>query len=138
MAENKDFLEIAHTSIDVFKDGEFHYHELEKLLDIALKDGTDDDTYLRILDDTLPKLIASVQPDFIFYQSGVDVLSTDKLGRLGLSMSGCQQRDQQVLSLAKEHQIPIAVSMGGGYSEDIRIILEAHANPYRTAQELFF
>jgi len=107
-------------------------------LDIGLPDGTEDAAYLRILRDTLPRLLDSVQPDFVFYQSGVDVLATDKLGRLSLSLAGCKERDHFVLETCRRHQIPVAVSMGGGYSERLSHIIEAHANTYRLAQELFF
>ncbi|MEP0985247.1 histone deacetylase [Ekhidna sp.] len=118
-----------------------HNYPLQKEqsdLDVPLKDGTDDSTYLNLLDNHLKKLLDEVQPDFIFFQSGVDVLATDKLGRLGLSINGCRSRDKLVLSEAKRHQIPIVASMGGGYSKEIKDILEAHANTYRLAQELFF
>lgn len=107
-------------------------------LDIGLPDGTPDEPYLDHLTNTLPLLIDTVQPDFIFYQSGVDVLATDKLGRLGMSLEGCRRRDQIVLEACKRNGIPVAVSMGGGYSERVAIIVEAHANTYRLAQEIFF
>lgn len=107
-------------------------------LDIPLEDGTDDKTYLRILRETLLPLLDTVRPDFIFFQSGVDVLSTDKLGRLNLSLSGCRERDGIVLNICKRNNIPVALSMGGGYSEKIAHVVEAHANTYRLAQDLFF
>lgn len=106
--------------------------------DVALPDGTDDATYLKQLYTILPRLLEEVQPDFIFYQSGVDVLETDKLGRLSLSLEGCKQRDKFVMETCKINQIPVAISMGGGYSEAIKIIVEAHCNTFRVAQELFF
>jgi len=118
-----------------------HNYPLQKEhsdLDIPLADGTDDHTYLTILREQLPKLFEKVTPDFIFFQSGVDVLKTDKLGRLGLSLEGCKQRDQLVISAAKDYDLPLVASMGGGYSEDIKLILEAHANTYRVAQEVYF
>ena len=118
-----------------------HNYPLQKEksdLDIPLEDGTEDKTYLHLLDYHLKKLMDEVAPDFIFFQSGVDVLKTDKLGRLGLSIEGCKKRDEMVLSEAKKHNIPIVASMGGGYSEHIKDILEAHANTYRTAQSIFF
>ncbi len=107
-------------------------------LDIGLPDGTEDGPYLRILSETLPRLIEEVQPELIFYQSGVDVLESDKLGRLNLSIHGCKMRDRIVLESGKRHGIPIAVSMGGGYSTRLATIIEAHANTYRLAQEIFF
>ena len=107
-------------------------------LDVALPDGTDDSSYLEVLDKYLNHLIEQLHPDFLFFQSGVDVLKTDKLGRLGLTIAGCRERDRKVLSIARQHQIPIVASMGGGYSEDIKHIVEAHANTFRLAQEIFF
>jgi acetoin utilization deacetylase AcuC-like enzyme len=107
-------------------------------LDIPLPKGTDDKTYLSILKENLPKLIDTVQPDFIFYLSGVDVLKSDKLGTLSLTLEGCKLRDQFVLEVCRNLKIPVQCSMGGGYSEDIKIIVEAHANTFRLAQSLYF
>ena len=113
-------------------------HKEKSDLDIALPDGIDDGTYLKHLRTTLPRLLEEVQPDFIFFQSGVDVLATDKLGRLALTLEGCKERDRVVLEACHRHKIPVALSMGGGYSEKIAHIVEAHANTYRLAQHLFF
>ncbi|KOY88152.1 deacetylase [bacterium 336/3] len=107
-------------------------------LDIGLPDGITDKEYLNILYNTLPQLIEKEQPEFIFYISGVDILETDKLGRLKVSMEGCKQRDKFVLNICKKNQIPLAISMGGGYSERLSDIVEAHSNTFRLAQEIFF
>jgi acetoin utilization deacetylase AcuC-like enzyme len=107
-------------------------------LDIGLPDHCKDDFYLKTLDVNLKNLLDTVQPDFIFFQSGVDILDTDKLGRLSVSREGCKQRDKIVLDLAHRNKIPVVVSMGGGYSPDFRDIIEAHANTYRLAQEIYF
>jgi acetoin utilization deacetylase AcuC-like enzyme len=107
-------------------------------LDIPLPDGIDDAAYLKILKEKLPELIDAVQPDFIFYQAGVDVLATDKLGRLGLSQNGCKLRDRFVMETCQKNEIPVAISMGGGYSEKLSDIVEAHANTFRVAAELYF
>lgn len=107
-------------------------------LDIGLPDGTEDGPYLKTLRETLPRLIDEVQPEQIFYLSGVDVIRSDKLGRLGLSIEGCKKRDEIVLELCKKNEIPVAISMGGGYSERLAHIVEAHANTFRTAEDIFF
>ena len=107
-------------------------------LDIGLPDGTADQAYLSILKKTLPILLEKVQPELVFYLSGVDVLASDKLGRLGLTPEGCRERDRFVLETCKKNKLPVAISMGGGYSESLAIIVEAHANTYRMAQEIFF
>ena len=107
-------------------------------LDIELANDTGDEEYLQILAETLPHLIDEVAPDMIFYQSAVDVLATDKLGKLGLTQKGCMARDEYVLRQAKAANIPVAIVMGGGYSEDIEDVVEAHCNTFRVAQRIYF
>ena len=107
-------------------------------LDIALENETKDDEYLTILKETLPKLINQEKPNFIYYLCGVDVLETDKLGKLSLTIEGCKERDRFVLQTCFDHKIPVMCSMGGGYSAAINIVVEAHANTFRLAQEIFF
>jgi acetoin utilization deacetylase AcuC-like enzyme len=113
-------------------------HKEKSDLDIGLPDKTDDANYLKILSETLPRLIAEQEPDFVFFLAGVDVLETDKLGRLALTREGCKQRDKIVFEQCKKNKIPVVVSMGGGYSPRIADIIEAHANTYRLAQEWYF
>ena len=107
-------------------------------LDVELPTGTTDEPYLNTLYDTLPGLIRRVQPDFLFYVSGVDILASDRLGKLGVSREGCKARDQFVFEQAIQHGLPIAVSMGGGYSPRLIDIVEAHCNTFRLATNLFF
>ena len=107
-------------------------------MDVDLEDGTGDAEYLAKLEFHLRHTIAPYKPDFILYQSGVDVLSTDKLGRMALTLAGCRSRDELVLEFAHQRNVPIACAMGGGYSADVRLIVEAHANTYRLAQHIFF
>ncbi len=107
-------------------------------VDIGLPDGTSDIMYLDILFKSLPTLISNEKPDFIFYLSGVDILETDKLGRLSISKQGCKERDRFVLELCRAENIPVAVSMGGGYSARVADTVDAHCNTYRLSREIFF
>lgn len=107
-------------------------------LDIHLKNDTKDDEYLSILKKTLPKLINQEKPDFIYYLCGVDVIETDKLGKLSLTIEGCKERDRFVLQTCNDFHIPVMCSMGGGYSPVIKVIVDAHANTFRLAQEIYF
>jgi acetoin utilization deacetylase AcuC-like enzyme len=116
----------------------FPYRKEKSDLDIPLPDGVEDREYLDILNQTLPDLIKQQKPDFIFYLAGADVLATDKLGKLNLSKEGCKQRDRIVFENAIANNIPVQVSMGGGYSQQIKDIVEAHCNTYRVANELYF
>lgn len=120
--------------------GEKNYpmHKEQSDLDIPLADGTRDQKYLSLLKTGLPRIFEKVHPDLVYFQSGVDILSGDKLGRLDVSLDGCRERDRFVLDFFRQLRIPVVVVMGGGYSPEIRTILQAHANTFRIAQELFF
>ncbi|MCC5922946.1 MAG: histone deacetylase [Crocinitomicaceae bacterium] len=113
-------------------------HKENSNLDVGLEDGIKDQAYLYLLEKNLDAVLRQFQPDFIFYQSGVDIIETDKLGRLSVSIDGCRKRDEIVFWLAKQNQIPIVASMGGGYSPEVKHIIEAHANTFRAAQHIFF
>jgi acetoin utilization deacetylase AcuC-like enzyme len=119
--------------------GEHNYpfHKEKSDLDIGLKDGTDGATYLNLLQSTLPRIIKEHQPDFAFFLSGVDILSTDKFGKLKVSIDECKQRDEFVLKILRNAKIPVTIAMGGGYSPDIKIIVEAHCNTFRIASALY-
>lgn len=116
----------------------YPHHKENSDLDIGLPDGTGDEEYLRMLRRTLPGLIERVNPQLIFYQAGVDVLKTDKLGRLALTLEGCKQRDKFVFEMAWEKSIPLVFNMGGGYSTQLATIINAHTNTFREAQNRFF
>jgi acetoin utilization deacetylase AcuC-like enzyme len=115
----------------------YPFHKEKSDLDIPLKDGSNDETYLSLLKETLPALIEKLKPQFAFFLSGVDILSTDKYGKLKVSMKGCRQRDTFVFTTLQQYNIPVTVAMGGGYSPDIRTIVEAHCNTFRAAVDIF-
>lgn len=118
--------------------GNYPFRKEKSDLDIPLPKKTGDREYLGILKSTLPALVDELDPDFIFYLCGVDVVESDALGTLSLSLEGCAERDRFVLQTCHDNNIPIQCSMGGGYSPDLRTIVEAHANTFRSAQELYF
>jgi acetoin utilization deacetylase AcuC-like enzyme len=116
----------------------FPFRKEKSDLDLALPDGAGDEEYLALLSKSLPNLISQQKPDFIFYLAGVDVLASDKLGKMALTKTGCKNRDRFVFEQCLAHKIPVQVSMGGGYSPDIKDIVEAHCNTFRLADELYF
>ncbi len=116
----------------------FPFRKEQSDLDIGLIDGTSDSEYLKLLSENLKFVIESFKPDFVFYLAGVDVLATDKLGKLNLSLAGCKQRDELVLRYCRSLSLPVQISMGGGYSPKISDIVEAHCNTYRIAHDLYF
>lgn len=115
----------------------FPFRKEHSDLDIGLDDGIGDEAYLHKLRETLPILFEQHKPDFVFYLAGVDVLASDKLGKLCLSKEGCAERDRIVLQYCKEMGIPVQISMGGGYSPHIKDIVDAHCNTFKIAIDIF-
>ncbi|RYE57959.1 MAG: histone deacetylase [Sphingobacteriales bacterium] len=115
----------------------FPFRKEKSNLDIPLENGVNDELYLSMLVKALKPFFKNLRPDFVFYLAGVDVLATDKLGKLALTKEGCKRRDEIVFEFCKNHQVPVQVSMGGGYSADIKDIVDAHCNTYRLAFDLF-
>ena len=115
----------------------YPFHKEQSDLDIGLKDGTTNEIYLPLLTKTLATLLKEVQPDFSFYLAGVDILETDKFGKLKITVAGCRQRDEIVFAQLIAAGVPCAVSLGGGYSADVKIITEAHCNTFRLAKDMY-
>ncbi|WP_454879968.1 histone deacetylase family protein [Sphingobacterium detergens] len=106
-------------------------------LDIGLAENITDKEYLKILTANVLDLFERIRPDFVFYQAGVDILGTDKLGKLNLSPTTCARRDELVLGLCHQQHIPVQVSMGGGYSPQIKDIVNAHCQTFKIAIDLY-
>lgn len=115
----------------------YPFHKSRSHLDVGLETGTADQEYLSVLQDSLQSVRAQFRPDFIFYQAGVDILETDKMGKLSCSLAGCMQRDRIVMEFARSMNAAMQCSMGGGYSPEIRTILDAHSNTYLVANEIY-
>jgi acetoin utilization deacetylase AcuC-like enzyme len=115
----------------------YPFHKERSDLDLPLPDGIGDEAYLELLNMHLRRILDEQRPDLAFYLSGVDILETDKFGKLKITPRGCRLRDETVFTMLHERGIPCAVSMGGGYSPDVRHIVEAHCNTYRVARDIF-
>jgi len=115
----------------------YPFHKSRSHLDVALETDATDETYLSVLADSLEQIRERFHPDFIFYQAGVDILETDKMGKLKCSLTACMQRDRMVMEFARSLNVGLQCSMGGGYSPEITTILEAHTNTYLVANELY-
>lgn len=115
----------------------YPFHKEQSDLDIELPDGTGTAEYLSLLQETLPQLLHNVNPDFAFYLSGVDILESDKFGKLKVTIDGCRQRDAFVFHTLKKAGVPCTVAMGGGYSPQVKTIVEAHCNTFRMAKDVY-
>src|SRR5262249_41819873 len=110
----------------------FPFRKQKLKIDVEFEDGTKDDEYLGKLAEILPKVFG-FNPQVIFYQSGVDALASDKLGRMSLTPEGLATRDRMVLEACRDFGAPTIVTMGGGYSDPPEITAQAHAQVYRIA-----
>src|SRR5882724_4937534 len=133
--------DIFHLDPDVFTlsihcQNNFPFRKKQSRIDVALPDKVEDAEYLRRLDEVMPEAF-TFRPDILFYQSGVDGLSFDVLGRLSLTHQGLIERDRRVMLAARAHAVSLVVTSGGGYSRPIELSAEAHANTYRTAWQVF-
>ncbi len=113
----------------------FPFRKQQSSLDIAFPDQTTDEAYLEALATALPRVF-DFNPGVILYQSGVDALSTDRLGRLSLTPQGLAARDRLVFNAVRAARLPLILTLGGGYSDPIHLTAQAHANTYRLAAEL--
>ena len=111
----------------------FPFRKEQSDLDVGLPDGVGDEPYLELLQYHLELIFECSQPDFVFYQAGVDVLETDRLGKLALTKTGCRKRDELVFYYCNSANVPVQVSMGGGYSARIGDIVDAHCHTFEAA-----
>ena len=129
----------GHPDVFVFSmQGEknFPHHRVPSDLDVDLPDGTEDEAYLRALAEHLPAVF-EFRPDLVLYQAGVDPLADDKLGRLALTYDGLAKRDRLVLSECRSRGIPVSMAIGGGYADPIEVSVQAYANTYAVAKEIY-
>ena len=114
----------------------FPFRRVAATLDIDLPDGTEDAAYLAALADALQRVIA-FRPQLVFFLSGADPLTADRLGRLSLTHAGLMSRDRLVLKTFKTLGVPVAIAIGGGYAEPISASVCAYANTFRVVAELW-
>ncbi len=95
-------------------------------LDIELADGTGDTEYLEALDRGIAEALARSKPDLLIYIAGADPFAGDRLGRLNLSKEGLAARDELVYGHCIRHGLPAAITMGGGYADNVHDIVDIH------------
>ena len=108
-------------------------HKERSSLDLELEDGCTDEIYLSLLEQHLPRALERHDPDFVFYQAGVDTLAADRLGRQQLTHAGLAQRDALVFEACERRGLPVCITLGGGYGRPLEATIEAHANVFRAA-----
>lgn len=110
----------------------FPFRKQTSSLDIDFADGAGDGEYLEALDGALQE-VEAFAPEFLFFQSGVDALASDTLGKLSLTPEGLAERDHRVLGFARKLGTPLVITLGGGYANPIEESAAAHATTFRLA-----
>lgn len=124
-------------TLSVHCEKNFPFRKTDGDLDVGLPIGTSDDEYLAALNKCLDQTFSQFQPDIAFYVSGADPYIGDRLGQLSLSKSGLAERDRIVFQRCRDLQLPIVVTMAGGYSPDINDIVDIHFQTVSLALEHF-
>ncbi|MEK8033687.1 histone deacetylase [Ideonella sp. DXS29W] len=116
----------------------FPFRKVAGDLDVELPDGCTDEPYLAALDRALDEVWrrhAAHPPGLTFYLAGADPHENDRLGRLKLTAAGMAERDRRVLSALRERRIPVALSMAGGYGQDIHETVSIQARTLALAAD---
>jgi len=114
----------------------FPYHKEKSDLDIELLDGTGDKVYLDMLEEGVQRALAMSHADLAIYLAGADPFEGDRLGRLKLTKDGLRQRDELVLGLCKARDLPVAITMAGGYARNVEDIADIHLATVKVASEM--
>lgn len=114
----------------------YPFRKVPSTLDVECSDGMKDDEYLHLLQMFLPRVF-EFKPDIVLYQTGVDALEEDSLGRLSMTKEGLQHRDYIVLSECKKRGIPVSLALGGGYAKPIQHTVDAYCGTYQVVRELY-
>jgi acetoin utilization deacetylase AcuC-like enzyme len=96
-------------------------------LDIGLPDGIGDAQYLEFLDRGLERSVLQAKPDLVYYVAGADPYREDRLGGLGLSRDGLQERDRRVFAACAGIGAKVVVLLAGGYAVRLQDTVAIHA-----------
>ena len=120
---------------------EENYPEKKALsdLDFPITKGAGDEDYLALLKRCLFEIDrANFSPDLVIYDAAVDVHRLDKLGLLEMTSEGIEQRDRFVLNHFKNRQVPIAITIGGGYGETDEEVAQRHSIVFKVVKSVFY
>ena len=114
----------------------FPFNKETSDLDVPLPDGADDATFLDALEAGLEQAFDAADAELAIYLAGADPFEGDRLGRLSVSKEALAERDRMVLGGCLERDIPVAVTMAGGYAREISHTVDIHLRSIMTASEL--
>jgi len=105
-------------------------------LDIPLPDGADDTEFLEALKRGLDIALDRSNAELAIYLAGADPFENDKLGRLKVTKPGLAERDRLVLDACRERDIPVAVTMAGGYAREVSDTVDIHFQSISAAAKM--
>ena len=111
----------------------FPHRKQQSDMDFPLPKGTTDDDYLNVVDEAVSLALRSYSPDAVIYDAGVDIHEDDDLGHLNISTAGVLARDRLVINACKQHCLPVACVIGGGYQRDIAALVDVHLQLFKAA-----
>jgi acetoin utilization deacetylase AcuC-like enzyme len=114
----------------------FPFHKEESDLDAPLPDGADDTEFLSTLESNLEKALEAAHADLAIYLAGADPFEGDRLGRLSVTKRGLAERDMMVLEACRDRDIPVAVTMAGGYARKVEDTVNVHFQSIKRAADL--
>jgi acetoin utilization deacetylase AcuC-like enzyme len=104
----------------------FPYRKEKSDLDIELEDGTGDGKYLGALEKSIQESLAVIQADLVIYLAGADPFKDDRFGRLSLTKAGLAKRDRFIFRCCFQADLPVAVTLAGGYARNIADTVDIH------------
>jgi acetoin utilization deacetylase AcuC-like enzyme len=122
-------------TLSIHQENNYPYPKPPSTLDINLHDGVEDAEYLDELEKGLDLALREFQPDLIYYVAGADPYRDDQLGGLKLSIEGLERRDRLVFEKARAKNVPVAVTLAGGYARRVEDTIQIHTNTIRVAKE---
>ena len=122
-------------TLSIHQENNYPYPKPPSTLDINLRDGAEDAEYLDELGKGFDQALSAFHPDLIYYVAGADPYRDDQLGGLKLSIEGLKQRDRLVFEKARAKNIPVAITLAGGYARIVEDTIEIHSNTIRVAKE---
>jgi len=124
-------------TISLHQEHNYPYTKPSSSIDVGLRDGCSDAEYLAWLDTALTNGLGRFEPELICYVAGADPFREDQLGGLDLTIEGLQRRDEMVFRAARARNIPVMVTLAGGYAIQLEDTVTIHCNTVVAAAEVY-
>jgi acetoin utilization deacetylase AcuC-like enzyme len=125
--ENKPYNDL---SVTRHSDGPNHFA-------VPIPNRTRGPGLLALLEKSLPLLLTHGKPDLLLYQAGADPYREDPYSPLDLGHEDLRARDRRVFEFCRDHAIPVAWVLAGGYTPDVAKVVQVHVNTFEACSEIF-